>query len=65
MDHWCRGDAQEEVLVIKTYDSRGSVARFTPHCSFRLRRGGAEEEDERESLEVRVLCLFGAGEGKG
>eukprot|EP01045_Picozoa_sp_COSAG04_P057137 COSAG04_NODE_27067_length_287_cov_0.808511_1_plen_48_part_00 len=47
--------------MIKTYDSRGSVARFTPHCSFRLRRG--EEEEERESLEVRVLCLFGAGEG--
>ena len=50
--------------MIKTYDSCGSVARFTPHCSFRLRRGGAEEE-ERDSLEVRVLCLFGAGEGKG
>ena len=47
----------DETLLIKCYDSREDVARFTPHTAFehRLTRPGAPP---RESIEFRTIAFF-------
>ena len=49
--------ALDEVLLIKCYDSRENVARFTPHTAFEhpLTRTGAPP---RESIEFRTIAFF-------
>ena len=44
----------EELLVIKSYDSRGVIGRASPHASFRLPDARGEP---RRSIELRVLCV--------
>ncbi|HSG88300.1 MAG TPA: CmcJ/NvfI family oxidoreductase [Pseudomonadales bacterium] len=62
-DHWYTypGMTQEEVLVLRTYDSRcvdKGWAFWTPHSAFVDPTAGPEAP-RRESVEMRALCLFG------
>ncbi len=43
----------DEVLVIKSFDSKGVIGRCCPHASFTHRDGG----EPRRSIELRVLCF--------
>jgi len=60
--YWMNGQTPDEVLMIKIFDSEdedwesGGTVRVGPHCSFQL--DGTEEEDVRESIEVRVVVCF-------
>lgn len=60
--YWMSGQTADEVLMIKIFDSQdedwesGGTVRVGPHCSFHL--DGTEEEDVRESIEVRVVVCF-------
>jgi hypothetical protein len=59
--YYKRGQAPDEVTLIKCFDSDGGgVARRTPHCAFEDPSvpDGAKEE-ARESIEVRCLLLYG------
>jgi hypothetical protein len=49
--------ALDEVLLIKCYDSRKDIARFTPHTAFKnpLTPAGAPP---RESIEFRAIAFF-------
>jgi hypothetical protein len=49
--------ALDEALLIKCYDSRADIARFTPHTAFEnpLTRPGAPP---RESVEFRAIAFF-------
>ena len=49
----------DEVLLIKTYDSRGVVGRGCPHCSF-ANLSAPATAPPRRSVELRVLCYVGA-----
>ncbi len=55
------GMAADEVVALRTYDSRCVEARrpfWTPHSAFRDPHAGAGAAP-RESVEMRALCLFG------
>jgi len=55
---WYVSDMEpDEALLIKCYDSREDVARFTPHTAFEnpLTRPGAPP---RESIEFRTIAFF-------
>jgi len=49
--------APDEAILIKGYDSAGTVARFTPHSAFDDPASPAGAP-ERESIEVRALILY-------
>lgn len=60
--HWYTFPAmnRDEVLVFRTYDSACVEADrpfWTPHSAFRDPHAG-EQPPARESVEIRVLCLF-------
>lgn len=60
--HWYTypGMKHDEVLVFRTYDSRCVEQErpfWTPHSAFRDPRAGPDAP-ARESLEIRILCLF-------
>lgn len=60
--HWYTypGMRREEVLVFRTYDSACVEADrpfWTPHSAFRDPHAGPQAP-QRESVEMRVLCLF-------
>jgi len=48
---------EEEVLLIKGYDSRGDVARFTPHSAFD-HPDTPTDAPPRRSIEIRSLVFF-------
>lgn len=48
---------EEEVLLIKGYDSRGDVAGFTPHSAFDY-PGTPTDAPPRRSVEIRSLVFF-------
>lgn len=61
--HWYTFPAlrRDEVLAFRTYDSRRAEAGlpfWTPHSAFRDPNAGPDAP-MRESVEMRVLCLFG------
>lgn len=63
--HWYTypGMGQDELLVFRTYDSSCVEADrpfWTPHSAFRDPHAGVNAP-QRESLEMRVLCLFNSG----
>ncbi len=49
----------DEVLLMKTYDSRGVIGRACPHGSF-PNPAAAPDAAPRRSIELRVLCYVGA-----
>lgn len=60
--HWYTfpGMTADEVLVFRTYDSACAEADrpfWTPHSAFRDPHAGPDAP-ARESLEIRILCLF-------
>jgi hypothetical protein len=50
---------RDEVLLMKTHDSRGVVGRACPHASF-ANPDAAAGAPPRRSIELRVLCYVGA-----
>ena len=50
---------RDEVLLMKTYDSRGVVGRACPHASF-TNPLASPDAPPRRSIELRVLCYIGA-----
>ncbi len=48
----------QEVLVFKSFDSRGVIGRACPHAAFRVPDVVAEQP--RRSIELRVLCFVTA-----
>ncbi len=61
--HWYTfpGLQHDEVVAFRTYDSRCKEENrpfWTPHSAFRDPHVGADAP-QRESVEMRVLCLFG------
>jgi hypothetical protein len=50
---------RDEVLLMKTYDSRGVVGRSCPHASF-ANPAASAGTPPRRSAELRVLCYLGA-----
>lgn len=56
--HWYYAPAmtQDEVLLIKGWDSDANRARFTPHAAFNL-PNVAPDAPARESLEVRTYAI--------
>lgn len=55
----------EEVLLIKCFDSlisegknEGKIARRAPHCAFVDPERDGEEWSDRESVEIRAICIF-------
>jgi hypothetical protein len=49
--------ALDEVLLIKCYDSRSDVARFTPHTAFESQLT-PPDAPPRESIEFRTIAFF-------
>lgn len=63
--HWYTYPAMDhdELLIFRTYDSACAEAGrpfWTPHSAFRDPHAGASAP-QRESVEMRVLCLFTSG----
>lgn len=60
--YWMSGQTPDEALMIKIFDSEdehwesGGMVGVGPHCSFHL--DGTDEEDVRQSIEVRVVVRF-------
>jgi hypothetical protein len=48
---------RDEVLLIKGYDSRIDVARFTPHSAFN-HPDTSKDAPPRTSIEIRSLVFF-------
>lgn len=46
-----------KVILIKCFDSKDGVARFTPHTAFTY-DGTPEDAPERQSIEVRALVFY-------
>ncbi len=47
----------DEAILIKCFDSKDSVARFTPHTAIALRQA-RQDAPPRESIEVRALLFY-------
>jgi hypothetical protein len=56
---WFPGLAPGEAILIKGYDSRADVARFTAHAAFDD-PASAPDAPARESIETRALAIFSA-----
>ena len=52
--YYYSGMTNQEVLIIKSYDSDGVIGRTCPHASFQLSDAKGEP---RRSIELRVLCF--------
>ena len=55
---------QDEVLLIKGWDSDSDRARFTPHTAFDL-PNAAQDSPARESIEVRTYAILPGAQGIG
>jgi hypothetical protein len=54
--HYIKEQRPDEVLLLKSYDSRTDVARFAPHTSFIVQDVPADAPT-RESIELRALVF--------
>lgn len=53
--YWPSGMKQDEVLLIKCFDSRTDVARRAPHCAIQT---PMDQGPPGESIEVRCLVVW-------
>jgi hypothetical protein len=54
--HYVKEQRPDEVILVKCYDSRTDVARFTPHTAF-LVSDAPPDAPTRESIELRTLVF--------
>lgn len=52
---------KNEVMLLKTMDSKPDVARYTPHTAFEDPNTGPTDPP-RESIEARCIAIFGEGD---